>query len=244
MPYSPTSLSTSYSNFILPDFLVSFWCDSARNLLALIDGVFRAQARARGQEQDRWRPNHAENEAFGGMEEENGEEERSRQMRGRHTWDLPRLEQNQLHCFISSYFGDEPSPPVLFHPSTSQTIWRRLIQLMIQAYKRATRNLLTELNNKNYDYWQPTNNADHFWTDFILISRYKIYYKILVELQHDLKTETLQGRNMTLSFCFYWTHKDWAFHFTVYNFKQFKIFHNCENDYIPIHSLFYYYYFF
>lgn len=121
MPYSPTSLSTSYFNFILPDFSVSFWCDSARNLLVLIDGVFRAQARARGQEQDRWRPNHAENEAFGGMEEENGEEERSRQMRGRHTWDLPRLEQNQLHCFISSYFGDEPSPPVLFHPSTSLT---------------------------------------------------------------------------------------------------------------------------
>lgn len=81
-----------------------------------------AQAKARGQEQDRWRPNHAENEAFGGMEEENEEEERSRQMRGRHTWDLTRLEQNQLHCFISLHFGDEPSPPASRSPLPS-VLW-------------------------------------------------------------------------------------------------------------------------
>lgn len=174
MHCSPANRSTSYFNFILLDFSVSFWCDSAKNLLMLIDGVFEPR-----------RGPGAKSRTGGGLIMQKMRplvEWRRRTRRKREvdrwrgdtpgTWpDWNKTSSTASYSLISEMSPGHQHPQVLFHPSTGQTIWRRLIQLI------ALKKCIT-VNNQETELCQPRNNADQ--QIHLLLNSFHL------ELQHDL----------------------------------------------------------
>lgn len=131
--YSPTGFSTSYFNFILPDFSVSFWCDSAKNLLMLIVGVF----------EPRQGPG-AKSRTGGGLIMQKMRplvewRRRTRRKRGVDRWrgDTPgtwpdwNKTSSTSYPLISGMSQSYQHPEVFFHPYTGQIIRQRLIQLIV-----------------------------------------------------------------------------------------------------------------